>query len=384
VSGSDEALPRRTERWVEALTWHETLSELDASQLTGTVVREWERWHADPENRRVFEHLAQLESDGRSQPQADLCPTAGIAAGDCDPSVPIGSWKSIGLSRTGPYHWPAVARRRLWLATGIAFVAVAAIAALSSHLPWPWIGVRHGGGPIAFQTGIGALKHADLPDGSQITLGDSTELVVKFSAAARSVELIRGEAWFRVAHDPKWPFVVHAGDGAVRAVGTAFLVTRDSDRVVVMVTEGTVAVTTTSVVSLSSALSRGAVSIPLPPPIRVTRGQQVSYLDNGTVGSVQRTDAGAATAWMHGRLIVNDEPLAHVIESVNGSSPLHISATAPAGKLRLSGVILDDDIEEWLNRLPEIIPVRVDKRGEDICIRLRAPQAAVQCAASAR
>jgi transmembrane sensor len=359
MSGHDDLLSRRTKRWVEALTWHETLTELDVSQLTSTVVREWERWYADPENRHVFEHLAQLESDGRSHPQAHPCP--GVEG----------------------HHGPSLAKRRPWLATAVAVAAVAAMATLSSHLPWSSIGMRRGGGLMAFQTGIGALKHADLPDGSRVTLGDSTELVVKFSAAARSVELLRGEAWFRVAHNPKWPFVVHTGDGAVRAVGTAFLVTRDSDRVVVRVTEGTVAVTTPSVANLSSPLSRGAASIPLPRPIRVTRGQQVSYLDTGTVAPVARTGSDAATAWMQGRLIFNDEPLDHVIEGVNQYSPLHISATRSAGKLRLSGVILNDDIEEWLDRLPAIIPVHVDKRGEVICIRLRDAQADAPCATSA-
>ena len=39
--------------------------------------------------------------------------------------------------------------------------------------------------------------------------------------AVVSVErgLLEGEAWFDVAHNAKRPFVVYAGDGAVRAVG---------------------------------------------------------------------------------------------------------------------------------------------------------------------
>jgi transmembrane sensor len=381
MSGGDDALPRRTERWVEALTWHETLTAPEASRLTSVVIREWQTWYADPENQRLFEHLTRLVSDGRAHPQSGPCRGADIAADEYDPSVPIGSWRSTRLSRG---HWLSVGKRRPWLATGLAVVAVAAIAALVSQLPRVWIGTGEVGGSIIYQTGVGGLKDAHLEDGSQITLGGSTELVVNFSAAARSVELVRGEAWFRVAHDPKWPFVVHAGDGAVRAVGTAFLVTRDSDRVVVTVTEGTVAVTAPPLLSLSSAPSRGAASIPLPPPIRVTKGQQVSYRDNGIVASVVRTDSDAATAWIRGRLIFNDEPLDYVIESVNRYFPRHISATPSAGRLRFSGVILNDQIEEWLHGLPAIIPVDVNERGADICIRMRAARADAQCAASSR
>jgi len=382
MSGDDDALPRRTERWVEALTWHETLTEPDASRLTSTVIREWQAWYADPENRRLFEHLTELVSDSRAHPQPGRCPNADITAGDHDPSVPIGSWRSTRLSPVGRRRWPSVARKRLWLATGVAAVTIAVIAALISQLPRDWIGSDRGGGPITYQTSTAGLKDAHLGDGSQITLGGSTELVVNFSTAARSVELIRGEAWFRVAHDPKWPFVVHAGDGAVRAVGTAFLVTRDSDRVVVTVTEGTVAVIAPSLVSMPSASSRGTASISLPPPIRVTRGEQISYRDNGVVASVARTDSDAATAWIRGRLIFNDEPLGYVIESVDRYFPRHISATPSAGRLRFSGVIHNDEIEEWLHGLPEIIPVDVNERGADICIRMSTAQADAQCPTS--
>lgn len=384
MSGGDDAVPRRTERWVEALTWHETLTGADSSHLTAAVVREWEAWYADPENRRLFEHLTRLASDGRALAQPRPCRSADVAANEYDLSIPLDSWRSARLSRAAPGRWQAVGKRRPWRAMGVMAVAVAAIAALISQLPRARTGTGQVGASITYQTGIGALKHADLADGSRITLGGSTELLVSFSAAARSVELIHGEAWFRVAHDPKWPFVVHAGDGAVRAVGTAFLVARDSDRVVVTVTEGVVAVTTLPVVSLWSALSRGAASIPLPPPIRVTRGEQISYRDNGVVASVARTNSDAATAWMRGRLIFDDEPLGYVIESVNRYFPRHIAATPSAGRLRFSGVIRDDEIEEWLHGLPAIIPVDVNERGADICIRMRATQADAQCAASRR
>jgi transmembrane sensor len=386
VSRDDEALPRRTERWVEALTWHETLTEPDGLRLTSAVIREWQAWYSDPENRRLFEHLTRLVSDTRAHPHSGPSPSGHFAFHEYGPIVPIASRPSARMPRAVQRHWPSVVKRRPRLAMGVAVAAVAALAVMILQLPRAKIGTGRGDGSITYQTGTAGLKDVQLRDGSQITLGGSTELVVFFSSAARSVELIRGEAMFRVAHDPKWPFLVHAGDGVVRAVGTAFLVTRDSDRVVVTVTEGTVAVTARAlpIGSLSSVLSRGAASIPLPSAIRVTSGERVSYRDSGAVAPVVRTDSDAATAWMRGRLIFDDEPLAYVIESVNRYFPQHITATGPAGRLRFSGVILDGDIEEWVQRLPAIIPVDVDERGSEICIRLHAAQSAAQRAPSDR
>src|SRR5262245_63689126 len=58
----------------------------------------------------------------------------------------------------------------------------------------------------------------------------------------RDIEMLRGEAYFRVAHDQARPFIVHTASLHVRAVGTSFDVRTSSDRVVVAVEEGMVVV----------------------------------------------------------------------------------------------------------------------------------------------
>lgn len=378
MSAGNDALPRSAERWVEALTWHETLTEADASHLTSAVIRKWQAWYADPENQRLFERLTRLVSDSRAHPQRGTYRSLDVTADEYDLSVPIEAWKSTRPSRVALDRRLSAGKLRLWLAAGVAAAAMAAIAVIISWSPWARIGTGRGGSVI-YQTNVGGLQEARLGDGSQITLGGRTKLVVTFSAAARSVELIQGEAWFRVAHDPKWPFMVHAGDGTIRAVGTSFLVTRDSDRVVVTVTEGTVAVTAPPLVSLSLTVSRDAASVPPPPPIRVTGGEEVSYRDNGIVASVARMDANVATAWIHGRLVFDDEPLRYVIENVNRYFPRHISATPSVGRLRFSGVILDGDIEEWLHGLPKIFAVNVEERSGRVCVYIRADKTHPSC-----
>jgi transmembrane sensor len=93
-----------------------------------------------------------------------------------------------------------------------------------------------------YSTGADGLSRVFLPDGSAVTMNANTELRVRFTAARRSVTLLRGEAHFSVKHDTERPFEVHAGDRIVVAVGTAFDVRLEQgDDVEVTVTEGRVA-----------------------------------------------------------------------------------------------------------------------------------------------
>ncbi|MGI8839782.1 MAG: FecR family protein [Caulobacteraceae bacterium] len=88
----------------------------------------------------------------------------------------------------------------------------------------------------------GEVRRVALDDGSTVILDSASVVQVKFSGAERTVFLRRGEASFQVAHNKARPFVVHAGDLAVRAVGTNFAVSLQPDRVAVTVAEGVVEV----------------------------------------------------------------------------------------------------------------------------------------------
>lgn len=62
-----------------------------------------------------------------------------------------------------------------------------------------------------------------LKDGSTIVLNANSELTVpkKFAKINRKVEL-KGEAFFQVQHDPAHPFIIDAGLGQVKVLGTSF------------------------------------------------------------------------------------------------------------------------------------------------------------------
>jgi transmembrane sensor len=360
-----------TDRWAEALTWNDTLRDADEKHLTNALAHEWQHWYADAENRRVFEAVNRLLADAdryRKRPGPRM---EELEADQYDVSLPIAEWRKR--------HAPHVTRKQCasvgnwrWLSGGLAAAAVAAVAMLVIMWPSGFHSVASIlGGPTIYQTNVGELRDVHLSDGSSIVLGGRTQLSVAFSGQRRSVKLVEGQAWFKVAHDSHWPFVVTVGDGTITDVGTAFAVSRDSDRVVVTVTEGAVEVTTRKPMRLPLTLRPGFGGPPVLAPIRVSRGEEVAFSDNGALSPVKPADTHAATAWTRGRLIFDNQPLQYVIETVDLHSSRHIAVSPSAGALRLSGIIFDSQIDDWLLGLQRIFPVALEEQGAGICIHLR-------------
>ena len=73
-----------------------------------------------------------------------------------------------------------------------------------------------------------------LTDGSQIGLNTGTALRVE----GRRTELIKGEAYFQIAHDPAHPFTVIAQGHRVTDLGTKFVVRANDARLEVSLVEG--------------------------------------------------------------------------------------------------------------------------------------------------
>ncbi|HLG86854.1 MAG TPA: FecR domain-containing protein [Alphaproteobacteria bacterium] len=91
-----------------------------------------------------------------------------------------------------------------------------------------------------YETVLGEIRQVPLADGSITTINTSSEIAVTLQPNIRKIDLVRGEAWFKVAKDSARPFVVAVGQVRVRAVGTAFSVRRRDSGADVLVTEGVV------------------------------------------------------------------------------------------------------------------------------------------------
>ncbi|WP_434673935.1 FecR family protein [Pseudomonas sp. R1-15] len=193
-----------------------------------------------------------------------------------------------------------------------------------------------------FATALGERRHVALPDGSLIDLNIRSHVRVVFEHRQRRVELVEGEALFRVEHDAARPFTVDAGNGQVTVTGTRFDVRRDAGSTRVAVEEGSVKVQGRDF------------------PISLTAGLGTRIDAQGKVASPYPINADELTAWRNGKLVFNNAPLNDVVEEVSRyrAKPLRV-ASAAVGNLRLTSVFRSDNPEALLKALPNILPVAV-------------------------
>jgi transmembrane sensor len=181
-----------------------------------------------------------------------------------------------------------VMSRRQWLG-GAALAASVAAVGLFGHLG------------ADYHTGTGELERVTLADGSMLQLDTDSAVRVSFEATVRRIALLRGRAFFEVAHDPARPFSVVVESVTATALGTRFEVRRDDTHIAVSVTEGTVAVSRQGHAVAGHPLQAGeAATIPL------------------STGAARRMGVApeAVGAWREGRLVVDRWSVAATLDEL--------------------------------------------------------------------
>jgi transmembrane sensor len=247
--------------------------------------------------------------------------------------------------------------RITWSALGMA-AAVAVMIAVGTGSP-----VHPEGTPAALH--LPDLRA--LADGSKVALRVGADIEVDFSPDARHVRLVRGEAMFSVAHDSGRPFVVHAGNVMVRAVGTEFSVAYSTRATTVYVTEGRIAVTQTG--SADAAL----------PVLYASAGERVILPAAGTNGPapavtrVRETEIASALAWRGQRLEFSDLPLAEAVRMINRGRDVQLVLADPdIGRRTITGVLWADDGDGFVRLLEQGFDLSAERDGNVVRLRPRS------------
>lgn len=207
-----------------------------------------------------------------------------------------------------------------------------------------------------------------LPDGSIVELKPGAVIAVKFDAGKRRVDLVRGEALFRVEPDVARPFIVSAAGVEAHAVGTSFNVRLDPGAVSVLVTEGKVRVE-----GAARSTASVAAAEPASPPL-LTAGQQ-AVVDRAVAPAVssapQVTTLSAEEirrllAWRVPRFEFDGVELGQAVQAFNRVNRIELAvADERVGRLRISGDFAQDDPATFARLAAATFGVKLKRDGSD-------------------
>jgi transmembrane sensor len=277
-------------------------------------------------NPTADELIARVRSEGNIVPFADNAP-----------SPPAG--RGTRLNRS--------AIKFFAVAATVAIVAVAMTA-------WHWFNLN------TYATEVGEQRSIVLADGTTVDLNSRSRVRIRYTGSQRDVDLVEGQALFRVAHDTARPFLVHSGTTDVRAVGTQFDVYKKRAGTVVTVVEGKVAIVSNTSTVAEDLTAGEQLIVPAGDPL-------LAGNDPAGADRRRRANVATATAWTQRTLVFDASPLTDVAEEFNRYNTRQLIITDPVlADIRISGMFSSVDpalLLKFLHSQPEL---QVDETATQI------------------
>lgn len=203
-----------------------------------------------------------------------------------------------------------------------------------------------------YRTSLGGHETVALADGSEIELNTDTVLSTRVTATSRKAILIRGEAYFRIRHDTKRPFVVTANGKTITDLGTVFTVRNEAGRVRVALFEG------------SARVDTGGKPVILAP------GDKLLAAAGRTVVSHEQPQTLAADlGWRRGIVIFKRTTLADVAAEFNRYNQTKLVIADPqTAALTVGGTFPANNVELFGRIASQILGLRVTRAENRIVI----------------
>ena len=343
----------------EAAEW--LVANEAADENIGGSEAEWQSWSDNRRNRAEYAAMIQVRQLMRAQPAPSAATDEELLCDTAEPPQTVTSPARAPGRRLSPW----IARHRVTIASCAAALAAVSIAAFL-YRSYP---LAPGPRAQEFQTAVGEQRELRLGDGSLITLEGDSQVTIRFGTS-REVDLLKGGATFDVMKERSHSFIVHTSSGSIVVVGTRFVVHQYSQfvqRVRVWVSEGAVEVVP-SQPSAAAAGPPGTVEPRDSTHLLVKGGQEVSYTATDT-SPPRPIDLATFPNRIPGMFMYRARPLAEVIEDLQRYSTQHISVDPNVAALEFSGSIFRDNVDRWLEGLPDIFPtLSVEHRGNQVLI----------------
>ena len=195
-------------------------------------------------------------------------------------------------------------------------------------------------------------------DGSIAYLNSESKIIypVKFGLFERRIRL-EGEAYFKVEHNTRRPFVVEFAGGEIRVLGTSFNVKayRGDDIVAVTLDEGRV------------VLDGRSGSFELTP------SEQLLYDRRSGEGRIVRVgDAMRYSIWKDDVILFRDTPLGEVLETLSRWYDVHFEMTQlPPQPISYTFTTDNTLLDNVLHEMELISPVRFERSRSEIRVSFR-------------
>jgi transmembrane sensor len=204
------------------------------------------------------------------------------------------------------------------------------------------------------ETRAGVIDSVRLADGSQVFLAENSTIKYpeEFKTDTRSVILLKGKAFFKIAKDPKHPFEVTINHSVVKVLGTSFNINYTPNRIDLSVKTGRV---------MFNANSKSAATI-------LMAGEALSYdLDKN---QLSKENGLNSTGWLTKELYFVDMPLDEVCRQLSDYYQVKVillARTSTAKKLNAN--FSNTSIEEVLKVLKQTYPIQIQKKDSIIYIK---------------
>lgn len=366
----------------EAAEWFVELNAGEADQRVRQKFDEWLR--ASPEHLKAFfalvptweEAVAVQSPESRSAEELVSWARGADKVVAFEPAnVAMGSatdmQKERGSTRAHRSRSAAGLRARYLAAASVAILGVAVTL----------FGLWYSYSPPVFSTQIGEQRSVTLADGSIVELNARSRIRVRFTTDVRTVELLEGQAIFRVSKDLQRPFVVASDATRIRAVGTEFDVHRRNSGTTVTVLEGRVAVwpgtsdatsaDRTPLTRSPEGQSSGRKLETKPGETLLAVGQQL-IIERNTPATPTHADVASVTAWTRRQLVFEKAQLRDVAEEFNRYTARPLKLDDPRlESLIVSGVFSSTDPGSLLRFLRAQPDIDVVESGNEIHIRVK-------------
>ena len=194
-----------------------------------------------------------------------------------------------------------------------------------------------------------------LPDGSVVSLHAGSQLTYpeKFSSGTRNVEL-KGEAYFKVAHDKTKPFIVASGNARVEVLGTQFNVN-----------------TLTSAGDMEVVLTSGKVSVyykenPKENVLLLPGEKAELKPEQKQISKSANTDPNYM-AWKTRILVFDNETLAQVVNTLQNVYQIPVILSDPQlSGCRVTATFSNQSLQSVLQVIKETLDLQVKQNGKTV------------------